>query len=108
MPAGDPEQQQGTDDVNTDVDEAIAADVEPAERVVDRERQADERTPGKRRSTFGRRERRGDMPDLLVDDDRMVVVERERRREDIQVNGKADKSEDKLPQLLPPRWSRTW
>ena len=48
-PPYNPEQQQGIDDVDRDVDEPVAADVQAAQRVVDRERQADERTAGQRR-----------------------------------------------------------
>ena len=69
--------------------EAIAADVQAAERVVDGERQADERPTRERRALFGGRQRRREVADLLVDDDRVLVIERERGGEGIRVDGAA-------------------
>ncbi len=98
-------EQQGIDDMDCDVDQTIASDVQAAERVVDCEGDADEGTSGQRRALLGRGQRRGEMPDLLVDDDRVLVVERERGREGVPVNGEAGDDQDKrgFAQLLPVR-----
>jgi hypothetical protein len=95
-PKGSPhncKQQKGIDDVNGDVDETIAARIESTERVVDGERQADQRPPGQRRSLFGRGERRRDVADLFVDDDRMIVIEDERRGERVRIERERDDGE---------------
>src|SRR6185436_5649235 len=129
---------QRVDHVHRDVHQAIPARVQPASGVVDRERQADERTPGKRRPWLGWRERRRHVPDLFVDDDGVVVIEDKRRRKSIGIQSEGKRRQDKsqnpnpktripshwlvgisfdlgfgiwdlgFTQLLPPRWSRTW
>jgi hypothetical protein len=94
--------------MNRDVDETIPAGVQAAERVIDSEGQADERSARQRRSLFGRRERCADMTNLLVDDDGVVVIEGEGRRKTIPVDGEADEGEEKRALLqLRPRWSST-
>ena len=95
----DAEQQQRTGDVHGDVHGVVAGFRQAAERVVDRERQVDERPAGDRR--FARRRQRirerPQMLDRLIGDDRDLIVPDEGPAEAVPEGGHAggDDQEDR-------------
>ena len=82
--------------MDRDVDEAIASDVQPAERVVDCEGEADERAPREWRPLLSGRQRGGDVPYLFVDDDRVLVIEDEWRGKSVPVDGEAGENQNRI------------
>jgi hypothetical protein len=90
------EQHQRGEQMNGEVGQSIADDVEAAEGVVDRKRQVDDRSSGDRRVRSRRQgnTQRPELPDLRVVDDRGTVIEDERGRETVQVYQRAREYDD--------------
>ena len=79
-PAHDAEQQQRARDVNRDVDDVVAADSEAADGVIQGERDVDRGAAGDGKLERGKEHDRGrpQLPNLLVHDNRVLIVEHER------------------------------
>ena len=85
-PPDDTEQQQRARDVDRHVHDVVAAYVEPAERIVQRERQVDDGAAGDGKLDGGKQHDRGrQLPDLFVQDDGVLIVEDEGPRQCVRV-----------------------